>query len=370
MTAQQFEAQGGVATADPSAIRRWLTSQLISWIVSDKRLLAQRAKVERQRTRNRAPHVLEYFHQVDDGYSHLAAQLLKPLLLRYDVDLRCHLVSGPKGGNVVEPDLLARLSYYDAEKIAPHYGLEFPGTNVQPTSCQIETASGILAAQDNSNFIERAALVGSALWLGDDAALQKMANTYGSATGEQLAASVASGNARREALNHYSGAMFYYGREWYWGVDRLYHLEQRLIELGATRITTNEAPNSASPTTLLAPRPALEPGRLKDNASLTLEIYPSLRSPYTAIAFDRTVSLARDTGVSLVVRPVLPMVMRGVPVTRQKGLYIFRDAAREAQAAGVPFGNFYDPIGEPAKRCYALYPWACEQNRGIELLSS
>jgi 2-hydroxychromene-2-carboxylate isomerase len=62
--------------------------------------------------------------------------------------------------------------------------------------------------------------------------------------------------------------------------------------------------------------------------------------------------------------------MRGVPATRQKGMYIFKDAAREALAAGVPYGNFYDPIGEPVRRCYSLYSWACEQGRGSELLSS
>jgi 2-hydroxychromene-2-carboxylate isomerase len=70
------------------------------------------------------------------------------------------------------------------------------------------------------------------------------------------------------------------------------------------------------------------------------------------------------------VRPILPMVMRGVPATRQKGMYIFWDTAREARAAGVPFGNFYDPIGEPARRGYSLFPWACEQGKGVELISA
>jgi len=89
-----------------------------------------------------------------------------------------------------------------------------------------------------------------------------------------------------------------------------------------------------------------------------------------SIAFDRAVKLAEDTGVKLVVRPVLPMVMRGVPATREKGMYIFSDTVREALEAGVPYGNFYDPIGNPVRRCYSLYPWACQQGRGNELLSS
>jgi 2-hydroxychromene-2-carboxylate isomerase len=118
------------------------------------------------------------------------------------------------------------------------------------------------------------------------------------------------------------------------------------------------------------PRFEVEAGKHRDNGSLTLEIFPSLRSPYTAMVFDQTLALAEKTGVNLVVRPVLPMVMRGVPATREKGMYIFTDAAREARSAGVPFGNFYDPIGEPVRRCYSLYPWACEQSLGNQLISS
>ena len=64
------------------------------------------------------------------------------------------------------------------------------------------------------------------------------------------------------------------------------------------------------------------------------------------------------------------MVMRGVPATREKGFYIFSDCAREARAANIPFGSFYDPIGEPTRRCYSLYPWACSHGKGNELLSN
>ena len=133
---------------------------------------------------------------------------------------------------------------------------------------------------------------------------------------------VARGNARRDDLKHYSGAMFYYAGEWYWGVDRLYLLEKRLSALGLDR----------QPKQLrLADRPQIESGPLKGDGRLTLEMYPSLRSPYTAVCFDRTVELAKEMMVSLSVRPVLPMVMRGVPATREKGFYIFSDAAREAR---------------------------------------
>jgi 2-hydroxychromene-2-carboxylate isomerase len=64
------------------------------------------------------------------------------------------------------------------------------------------------------------------------------------------------------------------------------------------------------------------------------------------------------------------MVMRGVPATREKGMYIFSDCVREAAEQGIPYGNFYDPIGDPVRRAYSLYPWACEQGKGIEFISA
>jgi 2-hydroxychromene-2-carboxylate isomerase len=358
--AEQFQEQGGIATMDPNPIYRWLTSRLMTRISSATSVEKRRAKAEAERVKAGWPHVVEYFHYVEDGYSHLVAQVLQAFSERYDVELRCHLVRGPLGKNSAEPELLLRLSRYDSFHVAPEYGLNFPQNDEAPDPALVKLASQILAAQDSAEFIECAAHVGDALWNADKGRLEALASSLGSVTDAELEASLDAGTDRRSELKHYSGAMFYYGGEWYWGVDRLYHLEKRLAELGADR----------EPGPLVMPRPSVQPGTLKDDGSLTLEVYPSLRSPYTAIAFDRAVKLAEQTGVKLVVRPVLPMVMRGVPATREKGMYIFLDTAREAREIGVPYGNFYDPIGNPARRCYSLYRWACEQGKGNELLSA
>ena len=358
---QQFQDQGGAASMDPNPLVRWLTSTIMTRLSRPQRWEKRRAQSEKQRIKAGHPHVVEYFHQVDDGYSHLAAQVLPALAARYDIELVCHLVSGPEGKNVPEPELLLGLSRYDAFHVAPDYGLEFPRHEAAPDPTLVKMAGTILAAQDDTGFIDCVAEVGRLLWAGDERGLKALAEQRGSATQAQADAKIESGTARRHKLQHYSGAMFYYGQEWYWGVDRLYHLEQRLAELGIDR-----QPGQA----MVMPRPDVDVAQLRDDGSLTLEVYPSLRSPYSAISFDRAVKLAQDSGVKLVVRPVLPMVMRGVPATRQKGMYIFGDAAREAWEAGVPYGNFSDPIGEPVRRCYSLHTWACEQGKGNELLSS
>ena len=356
-----FQEQGGAATMDPGALTRWVTSRVMTRLCQPERLMKQRLRVEKQRVKAGERHVVEYFHQVDDGYSQLAVQILQPLSERYQIDIVCHIVVGPQGKNSPEPELLLQLSRHDACEVAPEYGLAFPQHDQPLSSELVKLASSILAAQDSAQFVARAAEVGSALWGDDELRLKQLSQQWGCASDIAAREAVAAGTQRQNDLKHYSGGMFYYGEEWYWGVDRLYHLEQRFIELQI---------DGQLGAPLLIPRPEIEVGPERDNGSLTLEVYASLRSPYTSVIFDRTVKLAHDTGITLVVRPVLPMVMRGVPATRQKGMYIFADAAREAHAAGVPFGNFYDPIGNPARRGYSLYPWACEQGRGVELISA
>jgi 2-hydroxychromene-2-carboxylate isomerase len=359
--AQQFKDQGGAASMDPSNVYRWLTSRMMTRICKPGSLQKKRATAEAQRVKAGLPHVVDYFHQVDDGYSHLAIQLLQPLLQRYNIELVCHLVPGPEGKNAPEPELLINLSRHDSAAVASHYGLNFPQAVDAPPKESLALCQAALAGLSPAEFIAHGAQLSEALWSGDTAALQSLADQLGVADAALVESKLQQGKARRKELKHYSGAMFHYGGEWYWGADRLYHLEQRLAELGADQ-------QSGQP--LLVPRPAIEAGPLKDNGSLTLEFYPSLRSPYTSLIFDKTVEFTEQVGVKLALRPVLPMVMRGVPATREKGFYIFTDAAREARALGLDWGKFYDTIGEPVRRCYSLYPWAVEQGKGTELLGA
>jgi 2-hydroxychromene-2-carboxylate isomerase len=155
--------------------------------------------------------------------------------------------------------------------------------------------------------------------------------------------------------------MFWYAGEWYWGVDRLHHLERRLIGLGASK---------GALTTPRFDRPPLDPGTIQNDGRLSLEIFPSLRSPYTAMIFDRSLQLAESVGIPVTIRPVLPMVMRGAPVPAAKGLYIMLDTLREAQHIEAPFGNMYDPVGHAVERGFALWPFARDKGRGKEFISA
>jgi 2-hydroxychromene-2-carboxylate isomerase len=58
------------------------------------------------------------------------------------------------------------------------------------------------------------------------------------------------------------------------------------------------------------------------------------------------------------------MVMRGLPVPREKRMYIVFDTAREARMRGIAFGRLNDPVGKPTERGLALMPLALAQGKG------
>ena len=341
----------------------WLRALLSRWVLGPQadanRIQARRQKAEARRKRRNAPHLVEYFHQLDDPYSHLTAQVLSTFAERYDITLKVHLIRASGGASQPEGEKLARLARRDAALVAPHLGLSFPeqaGTLPGPDHQQL--VGRVLAAGTDQGRIAHLAALSNALWSADPAALTNPGEAGASVA--ELDAALDQGSARLKALQHYSGATFHYGGEWYWGVDRLFHLEQRLRDLGACR-----APDAP----LIAPRPRIDLAGV-DASRLRLDFYPSLNSPYTAIVFDRTIALKDACGIEFHHKPVLPMVMRGIPAPRPKARYIMFDTKREADFEGVPFGHLVMPIGTPTRRAYALLPWARAQGKDEALMSS
>lgn len=252
---------------------------------------------------------LFYFHQVDDPYSAVAAQLLGPLAARYAVQIKTWLVPPPDDAAAPERERLVAYARRDAVRLARAYGLDFPTNAPPPANAAPESEGGPLRAQ----------------------------------------------------LGHYLGAMFYFEGEWYWGVDRLNHLEERLAGLGLDR----------SPgTPPLAPYRAMTLGPRPSGPPVQIDLWFSFRSPYSWIVFRRIRRLAAHYGATLNLRYILPMVMRGLPVPRQKGRYIVRDTKREADRAGEPFGVIIDPVGVGVERAIAVLHRAEALGKGADFAES
>ena len=356
------------------------------------RALASRWRRGLVRTRGRVRRRLQgggatvhYFHQADDPYSHLAVQTLPRLQERYRVRFAPHLA--PEQGTAFAGDLerYPRWALADAADVAPFYGLSFPRDAALPGADALMAANQILMEQLGSEgFAQTAAEVGDALWRGAGQ------NAPGGSA-EAVREALRQGEALRRRLGHYRGGMFHFEGEWYWGVDRLCRLEERLLAEGFSRApdaplcvpqpkagdaakllrTEDASPNAQVEQVVHGEGDPLRPPAAKDAfEEVRLEFYVSLRSPYTAISFRRTLDLAADLGIKVALKPVMPMMMRGVPAPAAKGIYIMSDVCREAEATGQRFGRMVDPFGEPVRQAFSLYPWARESGRAAEYLQS
>ncbi|MYB17921.1 MAG: 2-hydroxychromene-2-carboxylate isomerase [Holophagales bacterium] len=382
------------------SIKSFASKQFSTHLLDERRRDKARARAERERRRKGEPHRIEFFHQVDDPYSHLLAQALAMLQERYEVEVVTWLVEPPEDWAAPARALLESYSLVDARRLAAkggfHVTSEEPPVRESVTSVQRQLAATLAAPEKpgSAATLEMAVASGKRLWSGEPVAAAE-----DTATEATLEAALRAGTEQRADLGHYLGGTCFYGGEWTWGIDRLAYLEERLADLGARRPAATEArippaadaggdagapslglpgnpPTPGAPTgaPIYAQPRLLEepvPGEALEAADLPdLHFFASFRSPYTWISTERVIRLAEAFGVNLRIRFVLPMVMRGLPVKRSKRVYILLDAAREARRNGVQFGPISDPVGKPVERGYSLLPWAIEQGRGIEYFRS
>ena len=336
---------------------------LSAHFLSRARLLRLRAKAERLRARNGKPHELHYFHQVDDPYSALMAQVLPRLLARYKLVLVPHLVEAPSEAAAPDRPRLVAYSRRDAQLLARHHGLNFTDSGRQPSEVVVvRTAEDLLQAIEQGQFLQRLGALTTALWQ-DRTSIQTnegdgtgttVASGKPAARSERLERHLAQSQQLRERLGHYLGATLYYEGEWYWGIDRLYHLEQRLQDLQLQTQDTTGKMFEMDEGSMVVPSNSPAP---------VIDFFFSFRSPYSAIVAERVFNLARETGAQVRLRYLLPMVMRGLPVPANKRRYIALDAAREAYVRQTPFGRLNDPVGKPVERGLALMPLAEKQGK-------
>ena len=337
---------------DPPPFVRWVLRRKCEKATNPDKRAARRAAFEGKRKKAGAPHMVEYFHQLDDPYSHLAAQVLAKFAAQYDIVIKPYLIQATGGRHQPRLQELAVWARRDAQSVAPYYGLSLPQELPQvPDSALQAKASDYLASLSDAEFVAQIEAVSTALWNNDTVFFE------GKCAGDGAAA-CAAGSAHLQASNHYSGATFHYGGEWYWGVDRLFYLEQRLRDLSA-----------GGSGDYLVIRPEIDVGSI-DASAFELDFYPSLNSPYTSIIFDKTIALKNACQIKFNHKPVLPMIMRGVAATSAKGDYIFFDTKREGETLGVGFGPIHTPIGEPTRQAYALLPLAFDQGKDEALMKS
>jgi len=339
-------------------LKQLIQSKVMQYLASSKRREKHRRKFTARRNNLNLPHQVDYYHQLDDPYSFLAMQLLDKLSATYHIELRVFIAGSPNSVDASEPELLQTYAVRDVINIAPYFKLDASILGGLPEHQDVLLAQGTLASKVHGEpSFDLIQSVTKALWAGNRDRLEQLSVSRAALSGHDLDTALSRTQKQRKKQGHYLGATFYYDGEWYWGVDRLCYLEQRLRELGLC----------AEDASAVVERPVYQGSSLAGTNDLVLEYFPSLRSPYTYISMQRVYELAERTGVQIQMRPVLPMMMRGVPASRQKGAYIMFDSKREAETVfDVPFGNICDPFGEPVNRGHSLFSWAREKGKAQE----
>jgi 2-hydroxychromene-2-carboxylate isomerase len=291
--------------------------------------------------RLRAGPALELYYEAGDPHSQLCAALARRLLPRLQCGLRIHLVPPPDASTYPEEARQRAFAAVDAARLAPCHGLPVPVTMDEAQRASLQTR--LAAVGDDAEAflaVERDAL--DAIARGH--AISRAALPPSADLPKLLQANA----ARRQRLGHYLPAMWQYRGEWFWALDRLDFLRDRLAEAGALG---DDRPLSSLDAAKLPPQAAAG----------ALEFWFSFRSPYSYLAAVELLRRRqRGLHAELQVRPVLPMVMRGLPVPRVKRLYIVRDVKRCADAQRIPFGRIHDPVGDGVLRLLTVYPQAAD----------
>lgn len=320
----------------------FLKARAAQWFSGDIRLSINRYWAELVRKAKGRDHVIYYFHRVDDPYCQLMVQVLPDIASRFNVVIKPLVVEKLPANMYPDPERYEAYTILDASRLARLYGLGFSLSATVPDRLAVGMANRYLASkQSDLSFFTVAQEVGAALWR------QDLATVRGLCGMADMSEDVLAANeAMLSQLGHYASGTLYYAGEFYWGIDRLDHLERRLndLELGDGEV------GYEMPRLWRYGLDALD----RSVSDKTIEAFFSIRSPYSYIGLMLVSELAEKAGVKLVLKPVLPMMMRGMQVPPKKRIYIFQDAAREARLENVAFGRVVDPLGEATWRSMAI----------------
>ena len=330
-------------------------------ITSESLQQLRRRLREWRRVLRRQPHQATFYFRIDDPYSVLMAQVLPRFARHFGITITPRVMLYLDQQMYPAADMLEELAPRDALQLAELHELTFPKDwQLPPREVSLAATRCLLKHEGDERFWSLAAALADALWRHDHDKLEALLCEHGQMAADRAQLAL---EARRDqflADGHYLTGTMHYQGEWYWSVERLDHLAHRLNDLG---LGTQDWP---------LPYGRAKRARLKDAIPALkdspLVLYFSFRSPYSYVALSRTYALADHYGLTLKIRPVLPMVMRGLSVPRAKRFYILKDAAREARLHQVPFGKVCDPVGAGVERCMAIWPFAEKEGRLREWL--
>lgn len=351
-------------------IKALLAPKLIDFITSNWLKKLKRKLFILHKTVNPSVDEITFYLRVNDPYSYLLLQVLPDFLASKQKKLTVEILLDLNSDLNLEINKQADYALKDAKRLAQNNQLAFPEKTKQPSLQNIQLATSILLANNNQpEFLQLCRLVCDALWLqqSDEFGTNQWAQLiqqYGKLALSDVNQQLTRAKNKLQQKGHYQSGMLYYGGEWYWAIDRLWHLDRRLpsqlVDNGAGRPPYFQRNASLKSTKKTFPsKPQI------------VDFYFSFRSPYSYLAAQRLFKLSQNApNIILNIKPVLPMVMRGLKVSKSKKMYIVHDAKREADRYHLPFGKIADPLGGGIEHCMALFYFAKQHNKQNQFVDS
>ena len=201
-------------------------------ISSNSMLKCQRQIQETKRKLLKRSHHIDIYLRINDPYSYLLVQVLADFEQRYDVQMTFRTILNLQQDMYPEEDMWHDNGYVDAEHLADLYQLEWPNENPAKASLRVQQGTQLLLQLENQQG-DRCDWVGiervfKQYWFQQPFDALAEDNLRGGTWEQRLAEN----EQTLTEQGHYMSAMLYYAGEWYWGLDRLDHLEKRLINLG------------------------------------------------------------------------------------------------------------------------------------------
>lgn len=223
-----------------------LSPYIAKFITSDQWRDSKRCLHEIKRKALTKPHTITVYIRINDPYSYLLLQKLQYLVQTFKVSLEFKTVLHLQSIMYPERALWDKNAFIDGQHLAQQHQLNYP--QHPPSDCHYHFSDNELTAQllsweHQAGFLERALSLFHAFWHNN---LQKLKQIISIEVSKDVTLYQSQLHRNEQDLakyGHYLSATLHYGGEWYWGVDRLYHLKQRLQKLS---LNTNITPIAAT----------------------------------------------------------------------------------------------------------------------------
>jgi len=303
-------------------------------ITSSRLQRVKRGLAEKRRIRKKQPHRVTVYLRINDPYSYVLLQVLGQLANQYPLQYDFRTVLSLQPEMYPAPTLWEKNAFNDGAYLAGLYDLVFPAERPQTTPQRdAQITAQLLHWELQPGYLANALSLFEAYWRSDDGAVQALIDSNIASHVECYQHHLQANENLLKSNGHYLSAMLHYGGEWYWGLDRLEHLENRLNAMGLGPPGNAEVRFNRGYQNFCC---QVKPDKISaENKHKAIELYWSIRSPYSYLALLRGRKLAEHYHVPLLVKPVLPMVMRRMQVPKTKSSYIALDTKGEVSGAEV-----------------------------------